>query len=489
MATGSRPGRAGEPASPPLRRFALPVLCCEQFLVTLSGMIVVVALPAIQRDLQLGEASLQWVVNAYTLIFGGGLLLGGRLADLLGRQRMFTLGLGCFAAAALAAAWAPTLEVLLAARAVQGLGAALASPASMALVATILPAGPARSRGFGLWAAASAAGGIAGTLLGGILTDAFGWRAVFLVMVPLGGAAALVAPLALAESRGPRAARGLDVPGAVLSTAGLVLLIHAITKLGDGASLPAAGAPLAVAVALLLGFGLVERRSAAPLVRLATFRRPAVARVNLAALVHATGTVAPLFLGTLYLQRVLELTPFQAGLAFVPFEGLAILVARPAAWLVDRVGARWVAAGGFAVQSAGLAWLSRLSPDGSYLRDVLPGLLLVAGGVASGWVALTVAAVAGADDRESGLLSGIFNTSIQVGAAAVLALLAAVAAARTGAAGAAGLAAGYRAAFLVAATLPLIGLAVAVTLRAGSPGTEEPRRRGAATRPLGRQGD
>jgi MFS family permease len=465
------------------RRLALAVLSVANALVVLDGLVVAVALPAIQDDLGFGAADLQWVVNAYVLCFGGGLLLGGRTADLLGRRRTAVAGLLVFAAGSLLAGLAPTAALLVAGRALQGAGAAALDPALLALLVTTFPEGRERDRALGVWSAAGSLGIPAGALLGGLLTAALGWRWVLLAAVPVALVAAGLVRLVLAESRDQTTPRRFDLPGAVTATAGLALLIFAITQaeeLAGGpaghaggpsglAALPRVVLPLTAAGALLAAFVAVERRSPAPLVRLSVLRRPGVLAADLAGATLPVGLGALLFLGTLHLQRVLGFTALETGLAYLVLS-LPVVAASPAASLLARrLGRRRVAAGGLLLQAAGLLLLLGARPDRGFLTGVAPGFLLVGAGAPIAWVPLTAAATDGAGDQ-SGLASGLFNTAQQVGNAVALALLATVAAARGNALVGGGpatpeaLSAGYQAGFLAAAALCLLGLVAALRL-------------------------
>jgi MFS family permease len=465
------------------RRPALAVLSVANSLVILDGLIVAVALPAIQDDLGFGGADLQWVVNAYVLCFGGGLLLGGRAADLVGRRRMAVAGLLAFAAGSVVAGLAPTAAVLVAGRALQGAAAAALDPALLALLVDEFPEGRERDRALGVWSAAGSLGIPAGALLGGLLTAALGWRWVLLAAVPVALAAAALVRLVLDERRDQTTPRRFDLPGAVTGTAGLALLIFAVTQVerlagGPGghpggpsglAALPRVAVPLAAAGVLLAAFVAVERRSPAPLVRLELLRRPGMPPATLAAATLPVGLGALLFLGTLHLQRVLGFTALETGLAYLVLS-LPVVAASPAAsFLAGRYGRRPVAAGGLLLQAAGLLLLLEAGPGDGFLTGVAPGFVLVGAGAPIAWVPLTAAAVDGAGDQ-SGLASGLFNTAQQVGNAVALAVLATVAAARTN--GLAGdgpptpveLVAGYHAGFLAAATLCLLGLLAALRL-------------------------
>jgi EmrB/QacA subfamily drug resistance transporter len=449
--------------------FALLVLAAADFLVVLDGLIVSVALPSIQRDLGFSQAGLQWVVNAYLLAFGGFLLLGGRAADLVGRRRVFIAGLVVFAVGSLGCGLAPSAGVLVAARAGQGLGAALTVPAALALLTATFAEGPARDRALGIWSAVSSAGVPAGALLGGVLTGGPGWRWVFFLSAPPALVAAWLALPALTESREDAASRHFDLAGAVSVTAGLTLLIYAIVQTEHaGLASPQVLGPLAVAVALLVGFVLVERRSRAPLVRFAVFRVPGLGVANLAGAALPVGLGALLFVGTLYLQQVLGYSALQTGLAYLALSVPVLLGSPIAARLVDRFGHRLVALVGFVVQAAGVALLVTISAAGSFVPAVLVSFVLVGIAAPVAFVPVTSMAVGGV--KEAGLAAGLFNTSQQVGNAVVIAVLATVAAARTSAlltqnlGRPEALTGGFRAAFVVASCFLVLGAVAAWTL-------------------------
>jgi MFS family permease len=449
------------------------VLCAADFLGVLDGLVVAVALPSMQRDLGIGPAELQWVVNAYVLCFGGFMLLGGRLGDLVGQRRVLGLGLGLFAAGALAGGLAPTPAVLVAGRAGQGLGAALMTPAALALLAGSFPAGPARDRAVGWWSAAGSVGIPAGALLGGLLTAALGWRWVLLVNVPAAVVAALAALLVLEPGRGRGAGAGLDLPGAVLVTSGLALVILAIVRTGQGPGAGPAGAwaPMAAGLALLAAFGVVEARARHPLVPPELRRAPGLVPASLVGAALPVGLGALLFLATLYLQRVLGFGPLQTGLAYLTLA-LPVVAASPAAsWLVARGGRRAVAVAGLLLQAAGLALLARVQAGGGFATGVLPGFVAVGLGAPLAFVPATAAAME--LRAPAGLASGLFTTAQQLGNALALAAIATTAAARTQAmlAGGAGpgpaLAAGHRAGFLLAAIIALAAVPPALALAEG----------------------
>jgi EmrB/QacA subfamily drug resistance transporter len=411
---------------------ALVVVCLAQFMVVLDATIVNVALPSIQTDLDLSTEQLQWIVNSYTLLFGGFLLLGGRAADLIGRRRLFLIGLGLFSAASLANALANTGELLIIARGVQGLGAALVSPAALSIVTTTFAEGRDRTRAMGVWGAIAGAGGAFGLLMGGILTDVLSWPWIFLVNVPIGVGTALAALRWVPESRAPMTHRRFDLAGAVTVTAGLIVLVYAIVKAeakGWG-SLHTLGLS-AVAIALLTAFVLVERRSVAPLVRLGLLRIRTLAVANGALFIVVGGLYGMFFFASLYVQRILGYSPLEAGVAFLPVTFGIIVGAGLSQQLIQRIGVKPTVLGGMSLAAAGLIVLAATTKvDGSYL-GILFGLVPMSIGMGSTFVPLTLVATTGIEAEDAGLASGLFNTSQQVGGALGLAILSTLANART----------------------------------------------------------
>lgn len=468
--------------SPPSRNRSagplLAALCAADFLVVMDGLIVAVALPTIQRDLDVSTASLQWLINAYVLCFAGFLILGGRLGDLYGRRRVLLVGLGLFAAGALTAGLAPVTAVLVAGRAVQGLGAALMAPTALALLVANFAKAPARTRALGWWSAAGSIGIPAGALLGGVLTATWGWRWVLLINVPAAVLAAVGTRLAVPESRNPTGRQRLDVAGAVLVTTGLALLIFAIVQTEQLTEEPGTVwsvlTSLGAGMMLLAAFAAVERRTSDPLVPAGILRTSGLLPANLAGATLPVGLGAVLFLATLYLQRVLGYTPLATGLAYLAVA-LPVITASPAAsWLTTRLGRRPVAVFGLLLQTAGLLLLASAPTDGAFLTDVLPGFVLVGAGAPIAFVPATAAAMAVRTD--SGLASGIFNTAQQVGNALALATLATAAAVSTGVLLDRGvshdtaLTGGYQTGFLVAAALTTAGAFAALKLPRGTAG-------------------
>jgi EmrB/QacA subfamily drug resistance transporter len=458
------------PLRVPNRWLVLVLVCIAQFMVVLDATVVNVALPSIQEDLDFSASSLQWVVNAYTLAFGGFLLLGGRAADFVGRKRLFIIGVIVFTVASLLNGLATSSEALIAFRALQGLGAAMVSPAALSIVTTTFKDGPERTRALSVWAAIAVGGAAVGLLLGGILTEYLSWEWAFYVNVPVGIAAVLLSLRYVPESR--VATQGVDVLGAVSVTAGLTLLVYAIVRTQDYGWLSVETLGLAAAAAALLAvFVVTELRSKAPLVRLGIFRKRSLTSANVAMLAVAGGMFAVFYFASLYVQGILGFTPVEAGLAFLPLTAGIILFSGLAQPLIARVDVRWVAMIGMATAAVGLVLLSMAPVDGSYAADVLPGLLVMSAGLGFTFVPLTLIATTNVRDEDAGLASGLFNSSQQIGGALGLAILSTVAASTTTDALPAGrtpssleqasaLVDGYQMAFAVGAGLMIVGVIV-----------------------------
>ena len=460
--------------APERKWLALALLAAAQFVVVLDASIVNVALPSIGRDLHFSQDDLSWVVNAYTLTFGGFLLLGGRMADLLGRRRLFLGGLVLFALASLAGGLSQSDGQLIAARAVQGLGAALLSPAALSLVTVIFAEGAERNRALGVWGAVAGSGGAVGVLLGGMLTKWAGWEWVLFVNVPIGLAAAALTPRLLPESRSG-GARHFDVAGAVSITAGLSLLVYALvdaTSAGWGSTRTVL--LLAVAAALVGGFVVIERTTRAPLVPFpGIFRLRTISGINLTALFVAMALFSMFFFVSLYMQQVLGYDALKAGLSYLPLALGIIVSAGLASQLTTRFGFKPVLIAGLLLTAGGLVWFSRVSADGGYVSDILFPSLLAAVGLGFAFVPMTVAAVSGVEGHEAGLASGLINTSQQVGGALGLAILATVANGRTedavtgGAPMPVALTDGFQRAFEVGAGFAILGAILALILISG----------------------
>jgi EmrB/QacA subfamily drug resistance transporter len=398
-------------------------------MVILDISIVNVAIPTIQTSLGFSSTDLQWVINAYTITFAGFLMLGGRAADLFGQRRMFVTGLLVFALASLVGGTAATQAVLLGARALQGLGGALMAASSLAVITSSFAPGPERHRAIGLWGAMNGAGGATGTLLGGIITEAFSWRWILLINLPIGIAAATAAWAVIAERRRD-SARGFDLGGALAITAGMLVLVYGIVSAGsEGWGSLAALGPIAVGVLLLATFVLIEKRVAEPLVPLEVFARRPLRVANGVVLLFSAALFPMWYLTTLYLQKVLRMPPLGAGLAFLPMALTIMACATRAGALVGRFGVRAVLGSGLTLMAAGMGLFAALiAVNGSYAADVLAPGVLVAVGIGFAVVPSTIAATAGARPHEAGLASGLVNTSRQLGGALGLAILVSVAA-------------------------------------------------------------
>jgi EmrB/QacA subfamily drug resistance transporter len=450
----------------------LALVSLVQLMVIIDVSIVNVALPSIKTALGFSESDLQWVVNAYTLVFGGFLLLGGRAADLLGRRRVLMGGLALFTAASLACGLAQSEAMLIVARATQGLGAAVISPAALSILTVTFREGSERNRALGVWGAVAGGGVALGVILGGLLSQGPGWRWVFFVNVPIGILAILLAPRLLSESRSQDQTRSYDVMGAVTVTAGLVLMVYAMvntTTYGWGSArtiLELFGA------AILLGaFVLIEARFAAqPLVPLRIFRYRTISGSNIVAILLGMLLFAVFFFLTLYMQQVLGFSPIQAGFSYVPFTVGIMVTSIVGTILVNRVGVKWLLAAGLLIVAVGILMMTRLPDHGSYLTDILPAFLVTSIGMGLTFLPLTNAAVSGMGRRDAGLASALVNTSQQVGGAVGLALLSTFATQRTTAVLASNprlglnhaLVAGFHVAFAIGAGFAL--LAAVVTL-------------------------
>jgi EmrB/QacA subfamily drug resistance transporter len=450
---------------------ALVLLAAAQFVVVLDASIVNVALPSIGKALDFSQDNLSWVVNAYTLTFGGFLLLGGRMADLLGRRRMFVAGLILFAGASLAGGLAQSDIWLISARAVQGLGAALLSPAALSLVTVIFAEGAERNKALGVWGAVAGSGGAAGVLLGGMLTQWAGWEWVLFVNVPIGLAAAFFAPRLLPESRNA-GARHFDIAGAVTVTAGLSLLVYTLVNANQaGWSSAETLILLAVAAVLIASFVSIELRTKAPLVPFpGIFRIRTIRGINITGLLIAMALFSMFFFISLYMQQVLGYDALEAGVAYLPLAVGIIISAGLASNLTTKLGVKPVLVLGLLLTAVGLFWFAQISPDGTYVGDILFPALVSAFGLGFAFVPMTIAAVAGVEPHEAGLASGMINTSQQVGGALGLAILAAVANSRTDSVVEAGsslpvaLTEGFQTALMVGSAFAVLGAVLALLL-------------------------
>ncbi len=460
--------------TPRAKNIALALLAMTQFIIVVDASIVNVALPTIGTDLQFSQDNLSWVVNAYTLVFGGFLLLGGRMADLLGRRRLFISGLILFSLASLAGGLAQSDVQLIIARAVQGLGAALVSPAALSIVTTTFKEGAERNKALGVWGAVAGAGGAAGVLLGGVLTEYLGWEWVLWVNVPVGLTAAFLAPRLLPESRDDAEHRSFDIPGAFAVTAGLALLVYAIVDAESAGwtSTQTIGL-LVLAVALIGSFIAIEARTRQPLMPLSTFRLRTLRGANVVGLLVGMSLFSMFFFISLYLQQVLGYSALKAGFAYLPLSIAIILSAGAASQLVTRVGFKPTLTFGLLMVAAGLLWFTQISVGGSFTADVLGPSLLAAIGLGFSFVPVTIAAVTGTRPDQAGLASGLINTSQQVGGALGVAILASIATSVSGGVNPRGrldpaqlgdLIDGFQTAFLVGAGFALLGAIAASTL-------------------------
>jgi EmrB/QacA subfamily drug resistance transporter len=411
----------------PRRWQALTLVCVAFFMTVLDVSIVNVALPSIKTALNVAEKDLQWVITAYAITFGGFLLLGGRAGDLLGRRRMFMIGIVVFSGASLICGLAGSIGVLIAARALQGIGAAIISPATLSIITTTFEEGSERNKALGIWGAMGGSGAAAGVLFGGILTKYAGWEWIFFVNVPVGAAVlALMRPI-VRESR-IAGLHGFDFPGAATITAGLALLVYGISKAPDvGWSSGQTIGVLIASAALLAVFVVIERRQSAPMVPFRIFRTRTVAGANIAGFLLGAVIFSNFFLLTLYVQQVLHYSALKTGLTFLFTAGTVIPVAGASQALVTRIGVRPVMTVGLALITAGMVWYSQIGPHSRFASGLLPGYLLVGVGIAFSFIPMSIAALAGVAHEEAGLASGLINTSQQIGGALGVAIAATVA--------------------------------------------------------------
>ncbi len=400
------------------RWFALAVIVAAQFMVVLDVAIVNVALPSIKTDLHFSQESLQWVITAYAILFGGVLLLGGRLADLFGRRRLFVIGLLLFTVSSLldGLAWSETS--LIAFRALQGLGAALLSPAALSMLTTTFEEGRERNIALGIWGAASGSGGAAGVLLGGALTSAFSWSWIFFINVPAGIIVLALVPFLLRESRADLSHRTFDVAGAVSITGGLMLLVYAMTRAAQHGWITVETIGLlAVATALVVAFVVIELRSKAPLLPMRIFRLRTLTASNISGLLLAAAVFSQFFLLTLYMQQVLHYSALKTGVAYVALTVSIIAFSGIAQALTTRIGIRPVLTGGLLLSAGGLVLYAQLPVHGHYFWDLFPAFLLSGIGLALAFVPTSIGALTGVRQSDAGVASGLINTSQQIGGA------------------------------------------------------------------------
>jgi EmrB/QacA subfamily drug resistance transporter len=456
-----------------MKWFALALLCVTQFLVVLDIAIVNVALPSIQADLGFSQDDLQWVISAYALVFGGFLLLGGRLADIIGRRVVFMAGLVIFSVGSLLCGFAWDDTSLIVARALQGLGAATITPAALSILTTTFTEGRERNIALGAWGAVGGFGAAAGVLVGGILTDLLSWEWIFFVNVPVGIAALALSPILLRESKDAYG-QSHDIPGAVLVTGGLILLVLGITQGRQWEWLSAKTiAVFAVSGVMLVAFALWEQRQRDPLVPFSIFRLQTLTAANVAGFIMGTAMFSMFLMLTLYMQQVLGYSPIKTGVAYLAVAGTAIIWANVAAVAVNRVGVKPALILGMGLLTAGLVYFTQVSVDGSYWADLFPGFLILGVAIPFAFVPITIAALAGTKPQEAGLASGLINTSQQIGGAVGIAILSTIAVATTddavadGAAVPVALTDGFVNAFWVGAGIALAGLLVSIFMVRG----------------------
>ena len=424
--SGTLAGSEGIPTADPRRWIALAIVCAAFFMTVLDVSIVNVALPSIGRALHFSRDNLQWVITAYAITFGGFLLLGGRAADLLGRRRVFLVGVVIFTVASFFCGLAWSSGVLIASRAVQGLGAAIISPAALSIVTTTFDEGAERNKALGIWGAMGGSGAAVGVLAGGVLTKYLGWEWIFFVNVPVGVIAFLLAPRFVRESRIERESTP-DVAGAIAVTVGLALLVYAVSEA------PAHGwtsawtiVRLVVAVAFLIGFLVIEARAKDPLMPFHIFRVSTVAGANVTGVLLGAITFSNFFVLTLYVQNVLGWSALKTGVTFVVTAGSAVLWAGVAQALTTRIGAKTVMLIGFAAMTAGMIWYAQIPVGASFSSDLLPGYLLVGFALPFTFIPVSIAALAGVEYHEAGLASGLINTAQQIGGAVGVAVASSV---------------------------------------------------------------
>jgi EmrB/QacA subfamily drug resistance transporter len=412
--------------------FALAVICVAQFMVILDVSIVNVALPSIQRGLHFSEQNLLWVLNAYALFFGGFLMLGGRVADKLGRRKVFMTGVAVFTTASLFCGLATSTGWLVTARAVQGLGAAILSPAALSILTVTFEEGRERNTALSIWGAIAGAGGAFGVLLGGILTQEFGWQWIFYVNVPIGSLVVLSSLFVLSPSLAEDENRGFDIPGAITLTAGLVLMVFALVKSTSWgwASANTLGL-LAASFALIALFVFIERRTESALVPLTIFRNRSLSVSNLVSLALGASIFSMFYFLSLYMQQVLGYSALKTGVGYLSIAGSIIIAAGAAQSLVAKIGVRLVMTLGMALAACGLVYFAQISPNGTYLGTLLPGFLLAGVGLGLSFVPVTIGAVSGVTPDEAGVASGLITTTQQIGGALGVAVLSTIAVSAT----------------------------------------------------------
>jgi EmrB/QacA subfamily drug resistance transporter len=458
-------------APDPRRWEALALVCVAFFMTVLDISIVNVALPSIGKALEFSRESLQWVITSYTIAFGGFLLLGGRAADLLGRRRLFMIGVALFSLASLACGLANSEGVLIGSRAVQGLGAAIVSPATLSIITTTFEEGAERNKALGIWGAMGGSGAAVGVLAGGVLTKYLGWEWIFFVNVPVGALVLTLTPWVVRESRVETGRRRYDVAGAVTVTSGLALLVYAVSKAPDvGWATGRTIGLLVGSTALVVAFVVIEAVGSAPLMPLRIFRVRTVAGANVVGFLLAAVVFSNFFVLTLYVQQVLHYSALKAGVTFVATAGTVVVVAGVAQALVTRVGPKWIMALGLALDAGAMLWYAQIPVDGRYASDLLPGYLMMGFGLAFSFIPVSIAALAGVEERMAGLASGLINTSQQIGGAIGVAVSSTVFAShaktllRQGTAQPEALTSGFRWAFWLLAGVAAAGVVATVAL-------------------------
>ena len=457
----------------------LAVTVAAQFIVILDVAVVYVALPAIKHDLHFSQESLQWVVTAYAILFGGTLLLGGRLADVLGRRRLFMTGVAVFTLSSLLSGLAWSEGSLIVSRALQGLGGALLVPAALSIVVTTFREGHERNVALGVWGAASGIGGAVGVLLGGVLTSYLSWSWIFFVNLPVGAVVLALTPWLLTESRAALRHRHFDLPGAMSITGGLMVLVYAITRAGrHGWNNGVTVGLLATSAALIAAFVAVEARSTAPLLPLRIFRLRTLTAANAITLVNGATVTAMFFLLTLYLQQVLRYSAVETGVGFVAIGITMVVVSNTAQALTTRFGVRPVLSAGLLLTAGSAGLFAQLPADGHYFWNVFPGLLLGGVGLALCFIPVTIASMTGVRPADAGVASGLLNTNRQIGGAIGLATVITVAAGATAgyahshaalAYSGAALTHGFQVAFYVLAALSLAGALISAVFIESAP--------------------
>jgi EmrB/QacA subfamily drug resistance transporter len=460
-------------ASDRIKWFALALLCVTQFVVVLDIAIVNVALPSIQTDLKITQENLQWVISAYALVFGGFLLLGGRLADILGRKRVFMTGLVIFSVGSLLCGLAWSEASLIGARALQGLGAATITPSALSILTTTFREGRERNIALGAWGAVGGFGAAAGVLLGGIITDLLSWEWIFFVNVPVGIAALVLSPILLTESKDAHG-QSHDIPGAVFVTSGLSLLVLGITQgYGWGWGSARTLGVFVASVVLLAAFALWEQRQREPLMPFSIFRLQTLTAANVAGFIMGTALFSMFLMLTLYMQQVLDFSPLKTGIGYLAVAGTAVIWANVAAAAVNRVGVKPALIVGMSLLTIGLLYFTQVSVNGSYWADLFPGFLILGIAIPFAFVPITIAALAGTKPQEAGLASGLINTSQQIGGAVGIAILSTIAVSTTDDAVASGTAIpnaltdGFVNAFWAGAGIAFAGLLVSIFMVRG----------------------